>query len=121
MFRIIYLGVALTAITVTTVAGAAHAGSGVGDRIEDRRDLRESVIDEAYDHGPLDVIEDHLDRAEGRRDRRDNKARALDRAEDRRDLRESVIDEAYDRGPLDVIEDKIDRAEGRRDRLNRKF
>lgn len=106
----------LAALIVIASASAGLAG-GAFDRIEDRRDLRESVIDEMYDQGPVDVIEDHLDRAEVRQDRRDGHANALDRAEDRRDFVESVIDEAYDRGPVDVIEDHFDRREGVRDRL----
>ncbi|MEM9263720.1 MAG: hypothetical protein AAGA22_09090 [Pseudomonadota bacterium] len=107
----------LAALIACTSALSVFA-AGTLDRIEDRRDLRESVVDEMYDRGPLDVIEDHFDRAEGRRDRSDNRHVSGDRIEDRRDLRESIVDEAYDRGPLDVVEDHIDRAEGVRDRLN---
>ena len=41
------------------------------DRIEDRLDRRESIIDRRVDRGPLDVAEDRLDAIEGRLDRRD--------------------------------------------------
>ena len=61
---------ALTYAALIIVFGASSAlAGGAFDRIEDRRDLRESVIDEMYDHGPVDVIEDHLDRREGVHDR----------------------------------------------------
>ena len=109
---------ALTYAALIIVFGASSAlAGGAFDRIEDRRDLRESVIDEMYDHGPVDVIEDHLDRAEGRRDRTDTRYKMGDRAEDRRDFVESVIDETFDLGPVDVIEDHLDRREGVHDRL----
>lgn len=104
--------------TLIAATGASAAlAAGQLDRMEDRRDLRESVLDEMYDRGPVDVIEDHLDRAEGRKDRADTNRRSADRVEDRIDLVEGIIDESHDRGPLDVVEDHIDRAEGRRDRL----
>ncbi len=112
-FKTVSLAVLIAALGATSVLAA-----GVADRVEDRRDLRESVVDEMYDHGPLDVIEDHLDRAEGRNDRSDNTYVSPDRREDRRDFVEGVIDESYDHGPLDVIEDHLDRAEGRHDRLH---
>ena len=40
------------------------------DRVEDRLDHRESVIDRRVDHGLADVIEDRIDAIEGRLDRR---------------------------------------------------
>jgi hypothetical protein len=43
------------------------------DRFENKVDRRESRRDEAYDHGPRDVIEDRLDRAENVADRREDR------------------------------------------------
>ena len=40
------------------------------DRVEDRLDHRESVIDRRVDHGLWDVVEDRLDAIESRADRR---------------------------------------------------
>jgi hypothetical protein len=40
------------------------------DRVEDRLDRRESVIDRRVDHGVWDVVEDRLDAIESRADRR---------------------------------------------------
>ena len=40
------------------------------DLVEDHRDRRESRRDERYDRGPLDRIEDRIDRRESRRDER---------------------------------------------------
>lgn len=64
-FVIVILSLGLLVVA----ASAANAGCRA-DLVEDRRDRIENIIDEAYDRGPLDVIEDKLDRAEDRHDRR---------------------------------------------------
>ena len=48
-----------------TSCGAVHRA----DRREDRRDHIENRIDESYNRGPLDRMEDRHDRREDRRDR----------------------------------------------------
>ena len=64
-FVIVILSLGLLVVA----ASAANAGCRA-DLVEDRRDRIENIIDEAYDRGPLDVIEDKLNRAEDRHDRR---------------------------------------------------
>ena len=67
----------MTRIILTTSAialGASllfgqSANAGPLDRIEDRLDRWESRIDERHDFGRRDVIEDRLDRLESRADR----------------------------------------------------
>ena len=84
---------ALTYAALIIVFGASSAlAGGAFDRFEARRDLRESVIDEMYDHGPVDVIEDHLARAEGRRDLSVIRYKSADRVDVRRHFVECVFD-----------------------------
>lgn len=65
--------IALIAATITAttfVTDPANAGPRQAwDRLEDRIDRRESILDERVDHGRRDVIEDRFDRIESRRDR----------------------------------------------------
>ncbi|MDD9921536.1 MAG: hypothetical protein OXQ92_04530 [Boseongicola sp.] len=57
--------------TATLVVTAAEAGPRNWlDRVEDRIDRRESIIDERVDYGRRDVIEDRIDRRESVADRR---------------------------------------------------
>ncbi len=56
------------ALTLTVLSQPAAAGPR-WDRLEDRIDRRESILDERVDHGRRDVIEDRFDRIESRRDR----------------------------------------------------
>ncbi len=72
------------AITLGVMVNLAPASAGALDRIEDRIDRRENIRDEAFDRGPIDVIEDKLDRIEDRRDRRGlARPSAIDRHERR--------------------------------------
>ncbi len=56
------------AVAIPVSASAANNG-GPLDRLEDRLDRIESRRDERVDHGRRDVIEDRVDRWESRRDR----------------------------------------------------
>ncbi len=68
--------VTATALTACTSASATPPAKGYWafvpsrcpDLVEDRRDRRESIRDEAFDRGPVDVYEDYIDRKESRRD-----------------------------------------------------
>ncbi|MEM9709425.1 MAG: hypothetical protein AAF871_11605 [Pseudomonadota bacterium] len=72
---VIALGIALQ--------GAA-AEAGRLDRIEDRIDRAESIIDRQTDNGRLDRIEDRIDAAESVADRRGfDRPRRIDRVERR--------------------------------------
>ena len=68
----IFRATTITAATLLTL-GLAQAASAdhyrFKDRLEDRIDRRESILDERVDHGRWDVIEDRVDRWESRRDR----------------------------------------------------
>ncbi|MEL7107193.1 MAG: hypothetical protein AAGM21_14820 [Pseudomonadota bacterium] len=64
----IFMTTAALAVGFAVTAIDAHAGPL--DRLEDRVDRRESVIDRQVDNGRLDVIEDRIDRAESVADRR---------------------------------------------------
>ena len=66
-----YAVLATSALTLSALMTepAAAGPRQVWDRIEDRIDRRESILDERVDHGRRDVIEDRLDRIESRRDR----------------------------------------------------
>lgn len=59
-----------TAVGLGFAVLASDASAGPLDRLEDRIDRRESVIDRQVDNGRLDVIEDRLDTAESIADRR---------------------------------------------------
>jgi len=81
-----YVRTTMTVLLFSLVAvpALAHHRGGPLDRLEDRIDRRESIIDERVDHGPLDVLEDKIDRIESRRDRRGFRTPpALNRAERR--------------------------------------
>lgn len=67
MLRII---LTTAAISLGLAVLAGQAGAGPLDRLEDRIDRRENLRDERVDHGRRDVIEDRLDRLEDRLDRR---------------------------------------------------
>lgn len=58
------------AMAVGFAVTAEDAAAGPWDRIEDRIDRRESVVDRQADTGPLDVIEDRIDAVESIADRR---------------------------------------------------
>ena len=57
-------------IGLTATPALANHGWWRADRLEDRLDHRESVIDRRVDHGLADVLEDRLDAIESRLDRR---------------------------------------------------
>ena len=61
------------------------------DRVEDRLDRRESVIDRRVDRGPLDMAEDRLDAIESRLDRRDIVLVPRPHWHERRTIRARVI------------------------------
>jgi len=61
--------IVLTTSAIALGASVTFAEAGPLDRIEDRLDRRESLIDERHDFGPRDVIEDRLDRLESLADR----------------------------------------------------
>jgi len=58
-----------TSLALILASTPVVAADGFWDRLEDRIDHRESIRDQAVDHGPRDVIEDRLDRLESRADR----------------------------------------------------
>ncbi len=65
----------MTRILMTTTAivlglSLTAADAGPLDRLEDRIDRRESIIDRQTDNGPLDRLEDRVDRVESIADRR---------------------------------------------------
>ena len=83
MFR----AIPMTAATLFALGLATTADAGprnAWDRLEDRIDRRESILDERVDHGRRDVIEDRIDRWESRRDRAGKKSpRFINRWESR--------------------------------------
>lgn len=58
------------AIALGLAVTATQSPAGPLDRLEDRIDRRESVLDRQVDNGLLDRIEDRIDRAESIADRR---------------------------------------------------
>jgi phage shock protein A len=58
------------AIALGLAVTATQTSAGSLDRLEDRIDRRESVIDRQTDNGRLDRIEDRIDRRESIADRR---------------------------------------------------
>lgn len=74
------MGTMAVALLSAGAAACASTGADAGewrfhpercpDLVEDHRDRRESRRDERYDRGPYDRLEDRLDRRENRRDER---------------------------------------------------
>lgn len=76
--------VTTAAICLGLVVTAQDAEAGPLDRLEDRIDRRESIIDRQTNSGPLDRIEDRVDRLESIADRRGiERTHRIDRIERR--------------------------------------
>lgn len=80
---------AMFCLTTLPMAQTVQAASpwSIWDRIEDRIDRRESILDERVDNGRRDVVEDRIDRVESRRDRADKSGSRLVNAHERRSWR----------------------------------
>lgn len=85
MYRIV-----LTSVAIGLGILATDIQAGPADRLEDRIDRRESVIDRQTDNGRLDRIEDRIDAVESAADRRGiERWRRIDRHERRPELRKA--------------------------------